>query len=205
MTEPTLSEADVPADPFVQFKSWYDDARNAQLHEPDAMTLATASIDGAPSARMVLLKGFDERGFVFYSNFDSAKGLALQENPRAALILFWSQLYRQIRIEGTVTRVSDAESDAYFQTRPKGSRIAALASNQSRILPSRDILDARVGELAAQYSAPDARVPRPDYWGGYRVAPEAIEFWQGRRDRLHDRLVYRRQASGAWQIERLFP
>ena len=158
---------------------------------------------------MVLLKGFDERGFVFYTNYQSGKGRVIEANPRAALILFWAKLHRQIRIEGTVAHVSVAESDAYFRSRPKGSRIAALASNQSEVLENRDQLDARVAELTQKYGAGDGvgddDVPRPAHWGGYRVVPETIEFWQGRRDRLHDRLLFTRRSDGAWSMTRLFP
>jgi pyridoxamine 5'-phosphate oxidase len=209
MTEQTLNERDIQLDPFEQFALWYDEMRRTTQPEPDAMTLATATLDGRPSARMVLLKGFDERGFVFYTNYESGKGRVLEQNPRAALIFFWAELHRQIRIEGSVVHVSDAESDAYFRSRPKGSRIAALASHQSSVLPSRDILDARVTELTRQYGPGDGvgddSVPRPPYWGGYRVVPESIEFWQGRRDRLHDRLLFTRDAHGAWTVTRLSP
>lgn len=209
MAEQTLDEREARADPFEQFAAWYAEAQAAHLPEPDAMTLATSTPDGRPSARMVLLKGFDERGFVFFTNYESTKGRILQENPRAALIMFWAELHRQIRIEGTVERVSASESDAYFRLRPKGSRIAALASSQSAMLPSRELLDERVVELTRRYGPGDGvgddDVPRPPYWGGYRVAPTSIEFWQGRRDRLHDRLLYTRREDGSWEITRLFP
>jgi pyridoxamine 5'-phosphate oxidase len=209
MPAQALNESNVRPNPFEQFADWYDEAQQANLPEPDAMTLATATSDGSPSARMVLLKGFDERGFVFYTSYKSAKGRVLEENPRAALILFWAELHRQIRIEGRVVRVGDEESDAYFRSRPKGSRIAALASNQSTVLESREELDARVAELTRQYGEGDGvgddDVPRPAYWGGYRVVPETIEFWQGRRDRLHDRLLFTRGSTGEWTISRLSP
>ncbi|HEY8684664.1 MAG TPA: pyridoxamine 5'-phosphate oxidase [Chloroflexota bacterium] len=209
MTEQSLNEGQVRSNPIEQFALWYEEAQQAHLPEPDAMTLATATRDGRPSARMVLLKGFDERGFVFYTNYQSGKGRVIEANPRAALILFWAELHRQIRIEGTVAHVSDAESDAYFRSRPKGSRIAALASNQSEVLENRDQLDARVAELTQKYGAGDGvgddDVPRPAHWGGYRVVPETIEFWQGRRDRLHDRLLFTRRSDGAWSMTRLFP
>lgn len=209
MTEQSLNEHDVRPDPFDQFASWYDEMRRSGQPEPEAMTLATATNDGRPSARMVLLKGFDQRGFVFFTNYDSAKGRVLEMNPRAALIFFWADLHRQIRIEGSVVHVGPEESDAYFRSRPKGSRIAALASNQSAILLDRATLDARVQELTHIYGSGDAvgddDVPRPAYWGGYRVVPESIEFWQGRRDRLHDRLVYTRGSDGDWSIHRLYP
>jgi pyridoxamine 5'-phosphate oxidase len=209
MTEQSLNEGQVRSNPIEQFALWYEEAQQAHLPEPDAMTLATTTRDGRPSARMVLLKGFDERGFVFYTNYQSGKGRVIEANPRAALILFWAELHRQIRIEGTVAHVSDAESDAYFRSRPKGSRIAALASNQSEVLENRDQLDARVAELTQKYGAGDGvgddDVPRPAHWGGYRVVPETIEFWQGRRDRLHDRLLFMRRSDGAWSMTRLFP
>jgi len=209
MTEQSLNEGQVRSNPIEQFALWYEEAQQAHLPEPDAMTLATATRDGRPSARMVLLKGFDERGFVFYTNYQSGKGRVIEANPRAALILFWAELHRQIRIEGTVAHVSVAESDAYFRSRPKGSRIAALASNQSEVLENRDQLDARVAELTQKYGAGDGvgddDVPRPAHWGGYRVVPETIEFWQGRRDRLHDRLLFTRRSDGAWSMTRLFP
>jgi pyridoxamine 5'-phosphate oxidase len=209
MTEQSLNEGQVRSNPIEQFALWYEEAQRAHLPEPDAMTLATATRAGRPSARMVLLKGFDERGFVFYTNYQSGKGRVIEANPRAALILFWAELHRQIRIEGTVAHVSDAESDAYFRSRAKGSRIAALASNQSEVLENRDQLDARVAELTQKYGAGDGvgddDVPRPAHWGGYRVVPETIEFWQGRRDRLHDRLLFMRRSDGAWSITRLFP
>jgi pyridoxamine 5'-phosphate oxidase len=209
MMAQALNESDVRPNPFEQFAVWYDEAQRANLPEPDAMTLATAMSDGRPSARMVLLKGFDERGFVFYTNYESGKGRVLEENPRAALILFWAELHRQIRIEGTVVHVSDEESDAYFRSRPKGSRIAALASDQSSVLESREALDARVAALTRQYGPGDGvgddDVPRPAYWGGYRVVPETIEFWQGRRDRLHDRLLFTRRGTGEWSMTRLSP
>jgi pyridoxamine 5'-phosphate oxidase len=209
MTQQTLSEGDVRPYPFEQFALWYDEAQRANLPEPNAMTLATTTSDGRPSARMVLLKGFDERGFVFYTNYESSKGRVLAENPRAALILFWAELHRQIRVEGTVVHVGEEESDAYFRSRPKGSRIAALASNQSTVLESRDALDTRVARLTRQYGQGDGvgdhDVPRPSYWGGYRVVPDAIEFWQGRRDRLHDRFLFTRRSDGEWGRTRLSP
>lgn len=209
MTEQSLTEDQVRSNPFEQFALWYDEAQQAHLPEPDAMTLATTTSDGRPSARMVLLKGFDERGFVFYTNYQSAKGRVLETNPQAALILFWAEMHRQIRIEGTAEHVTDAESDAYFRSRPKGSRIAAMASHQSDPLENRAELDARVAELTAQYGPGDGvgddDVPRPAHWGGYRVIPENIEFWQGRRDRLHDRLLFTRGTTGQWTISRLFP
>lgn len=209
MTEQSLTEEQIRSNPFEQFALWYEEAQQAHLPEPDAMTLATATSEGRPSARMVLLKGFDERGFVFYTNYQSAKGRELEENPQAALIVFWAELHRQIRIEGSVVHVTAAESDEYFRSRPKGSRIAALASNQSKVLEHRVRLDARVAELTQKYGPGDGvgddDVPRPAHWGGYRVIPERIEFWQGRRDRLHDRLLFTHGNTGQWAISRLFP
>jgi len=198
-----LDEAHVAPNPFMEFKSWFEGAVAAGLREPEAMTLATATRDGKPSARMVLLKSFDERGFVFYTNYESRKGRELEDNPWAALILFWVNLGRQIRIEGRVERVDLAESDAYFHSRALGSQIAARASNQSQVLSSREELDRRVRELTDRF--PGNPIPRPPYWGGYRVRPTVFEFWQGRPNRLHDRLRYCPTADGSWRIERLSP
>lgn len=197
-----LSEADLHADPFTQFRTWFDGAVAAGLPEPNAMTLATANRDGRPSARVVLLKSVDERGFVFYTNFESRKGRDLIENPYAALVFLWDELERQVRIEGAVEQVAAAETDAYFASRPWGSRVGAWASAQSSVLPDRAALDARYAELAAKYEGRD--VPRPPHWGGFRVVPAAIEFWQGRSSRLHDRLRYVRTTT-EWLVERLSP
>jgi pyridoxamine 5'-phosphate oxidase len=196
-----LAEADVDADPVVQFGRWFEQATQAGLLEPSAMTLATATPDGRSSARMVLLRGFDERGFCFYTNYESRKAAELAANPRAALVFWWDALERQVRIEGRVEPTSRAESEAYFASRPPGSQLSAAASPQSQVI-DRATLERRVAELAT--SLPDGTVPLPDFWGGYRLAPEVVEFWQGRPNRLHDRLRYRR-AGDAWVIERLAP
>jgi len=202
----SLSESDVHPDPITQFGVWFEEAVAHGLREPNAMTLATVGPDGRPSARIVLLKGYDPRGFVFFTNYESRKGRELSANPHAALVFFWADLERQIRIEGMVERVDPAESDDYFKSRPLGSRLGALASRQSTVIPNRDVLDRRLAELEAQVRAGD--VPqRPDWWGGYRVTPSELEFWQGRSNRLHDRLRYCRDESSpsGWRIERLSP
>jgi pyridoxamine 5'-phosphate oxidase len=198
-----LDERDLDADPFAQFRVWLDAALEARLADADAMTLATADAEGRPSARIVLLKGADDRGLVYFTNYESRKGRDLAENPRAALLFFWGALERQVRVEGRVERTSAAESDAYFASRPFGSRIGAVASAQSAPLASRDELEGRVAELSARYEA-TGEVPRPVRWGGYRVVPDRFAFWQGRESRLHDRLVYLREGV-AWRVERLQP
>jgi pyridoxamine 5'-phosphate oxidase len=197
----TLDEHDVDRDPLKQFGVWMVQAIHAQVPEPTAMTLATADKSGRPSARIVLLKGVDPRGFVFFTNYESRKGRELAENPHAAITFLWKELERQVRIEGRVERVSAAESDAYFATRPLGSRIGAIASPQSRAIADRGWLERRWTELAAQHGEAPGR---PDHWGGYRLMPGRIEFWQGRQSRLHDRIAYER-AGEQWKISRLAP
>jgi pyridoxamine 5'-phosphate oxidase len=199
----TLHESDVDPDPVRQFQRWFAEAQNAAVLEPNAMTLATATPDGRPSARMVLLKGVDERGFVFYSDYRSRKAGELGANPRAALVLYWGELERQVRIGGTVARVSAAESESYYRSRPLGSRVGAWASHQSQPLADRALLERRWAELAAEYA--EKEPPLPPHWGGYRVEPDEIEFWQGRQSRLHDRILYRRGPGGGWERGRLSP
>lgn len=203
--EYTLASLDLPdvaADPFVQFDRWFDDARRAELLEVNAMTLATCTRDGEPSARIVLLKEATPRGFVFFTDYRSHKGNDLADNPRAALVFFWKEIERQVRIAGRVERLETSESAAYFSSRPVGSRIGAWASVQSAVIPGRDWLEAEVARLSAEY--PDGDVPLPPHWGGYRVMPHTLEFWQGRESRLHDRVRYRR-GDDEWTIERLSP
>lgn len=202
-TQESLSKTAANPDPIAQFDHWFSEAMNSALPEPNAMTLATATDDGKPSARIVLLKGFDHQGFVFYTNYESRKGQELDNNPQAALLFCWLELERQVRIEGTVERVSPAESKAYFQSRPRESQIGAWASPQSRVIEGRFILEEKVQELATTFKH-DEVLPIPAFWGGYRVRPELIEFWQGRQSRLHDRIRYTREKIG-WTIERLAP
>jgi pyridoxamine 5'-phosphate oxidase len=197
-----LDEQDAHPDPFVMFQAWMDLAIAENLPEPNSMILATAALDGKPSARVMLLRGVDERGFVFFTNYSSRKGREFKDNPFAALVFFWQPLFRQIRIEGRVERISAQESDAYFDSRPRGNQIASAASPQSQVIPDRATLEARVAELDAKF--PD-RVLRPAQWGGYRVIPDMFEFWQGRGNRLHDRLRYTRAVNNTWRIERLAP
>jgi pyridoxamine 5'-phosphate oxidase len=201
---PAMNKSDVDRNPVKQFGKWYDEAIAQGVSEQDAisMTLATATKAGEPDARIVLLKSFDDSGFVFYTNYESRKGKELDENPRACLLFYWSAAWRQVRIEGSVEQVSDDESEDYFQTRPLGSKIGAWASDQSEVVESREVLEQRYADLSERYGED---VPRPPHWGGYRIQPEVIEFWQGRDNRLHDRLRYRLQTDGTWLIERLGP
>lgn len=199
----TLSETEVLKDPIQQFALWFDNALEAKVAEPNAMTLATASKKGIPSARIVLLKGFDTEGFVFYTNYESHKGKDLKENPNAALVFFWHDLERQIRIEGKVKKVKAKESELYFHSRPKESRLGAWASPQSQPIEDRGILEETFEEL--QRSFEHSEPPRPDFWGGYRLIPSKIEFWQGRPSRMHDRILYKRSSKGNWKIMRLAP
>ncbi|RFU46414.1 pyridoxamine 5'-phosphate oxidase [Paraburkholderia sp. DHOC27] len=199
----SLDATDVDRNPFRQFDAWFAQAVEAQLPEPNTMTLATVDSRGRPSARIVLIKGVDERGFMFFTNYESRKGRELAENPFASLLFYWIELERQVRIEGTVVKASAEESDRYFHSRPLGSRIGAWASEQSQVIESRAVLEAREQQISAQYGE---HPPRPPHWGGYRLIPDAIEFWQGRPSRLHDRLLYTRSAdSSDWQIARLSP
>jgi pyridoxamine 5'-phosphate oxidase len=201
-TQP-LREEDVDSDPFRQFATWFAHATAAGIRAPEAAALATATPDGVPSARVVLVKVADAAGFVFYSNYASRKGGELAANPRAALLFHWDRLGRQVRVEGTVQRTSAADSAAYIRSRPRASQVSALASPQSAVVGSRQELEGWVAELAARYEG--AELPMPDSWGGFRLAPERFEFWQHREDRLHDRLRYTRDRGGGWQLERLAP
>lgn len=197
-----MAEADVDADPFAQFRTWFGEAQGARGSEPNAMTVATAGADGMPSARTVLLKGLDH-GFIFYSNYTSAKGRDLEENPRAELLFYWAEVERQVRIAGRVERVDRAAADAYFHSRPRGSQISAAVSPQSAVVPNRGALEAETERFERALGG--GEVPMPDEWGGFRVVPTTFEFWQGRRSRLHDRLRYTARADGVWIIERLAP
>ncbi len=199
-----LTKGNIDANPIRQFRTWFDEVRAHGVSEQNAisMTLGTATKDGRPSARIVLLKSFDDRGFVFYTNYYSRKGQELNDNPRACLLFYWSELWRQVRIEGVIEKISAAESEAYFQSRPLGSKLGAWASDQSEVVGSRESLEARFAEFEKRFGSD---VPRPEHWGGYRLRPNSIEFWQGRDNRLHDRLRYRLEKNGSWVIERLGP
>lgn len=198
-----LRKADVDPDPIKQFQRWLQTAVAARLPEPNAMTLATVDQTGRPHARVVLLKECDADGFVFFTNYHSAKGWQLQQNPQAALVFLWLELERQVRIEGMVAKIPTAESAAYFDVRPRDSQLGSLASRQSQVVANRDILEQRYQQLAAQYS--EGHIPMPEQWGGYRLKPDLLEFWQGRHGRMHDRLCYRAQSDGSWLLQRLEP
>jgi pyridoxamine 5'-phosphate oxidase len=200
---PELDESEVEANPFKQFEKWFKQAQSAVPILPNAMTLATATRDGMPSARVVLLKDFDEQGFVFYTNYESQKGEELSENPIASLSFYWAELSRQVRITGVTARTSREQSEAYFHTRPVDSQLGAWVSNQSKVISSREVLERRMEELTTEYAG--KLVPLPPNWGGYRLAPFMFEFWQNRLSRLHDRIRYRQAGEGKWVIERLAP
>ncbi|WP_017257869.1 pyridoxamine 5'-phosphate oxidase [Pedobacter arcticus] len=198
----SLNEEDVDQNPYQQFEKWFQEALNAKVVEPNAMTLATSS-NGIPSARIVLLKEFTEEGFVFYTNYNSKKGREIAESPYAALVFFWADLERQVRIEGVVERVSEDESTEYFKSRPRGSQLGALSSPQSEIIADRKFLEEKLENLTKKYE--EKEIEKPEYWGGYRVIPNRIEFWQGRSNRLHDRILYVQDKSQSWKFERLAP
>ncbi len=202
--EKTLTETNLISNPVEQFSRWYSEVKNLQIEMYDAMTLATADATGIPSARMVLLKGFDDNGFVFYTNYKSIKARELESNPRACLVFYWKEVDRQVRIWGSVEKVSRNESEEYFRTRPYDSQLGTWASEQSSILPDRSILEKRFEELKQRYPEKSGNVPLPDFWGGYRVIPEAFEFWQGRPSRLHDRIKFTKKEN-EWEIVRLAP
>ncbi len=199
----SLSEKEVSANPILQFEKWFNEAVAAQVYEPNAMTLATATHDGRPSARILLLKGFGEQGFEFYTNYLSRKGKELSKNPVGAMVFFWGQMERQIRIEGTIEKLSRERSEQYFHSRPKGSQVGAVASPQSQEIDSRKILEDKWQELETEYT--EKEVPKPSFWGGYVLKPQLIEFWQGRSSRLHDRIVYKKSDKKNWKIVRLAP
>jgi pyridoxamine 5'-phosphate oxidase len=199
----SLLEKDVNPNAILQFGTWWQEALNSDIDEVNAMTLATASADGVPAARIVLLKGYDERGFVFFTNYESFKGMQLAENPRACLVFFWKELERQVRVTGLVEKVSTEESDLYFNSRPEGSRIGAWASPQSQVIANREWLEERENKFRTEFGSQPLK--RPAHWGGYRIKPISVEFWQGRPSRLHDRLLYTLQSDNTWTIERLAP
>lgn len=198
-----LSEEEAGGDPFALFRTWFEQALASGLAEPNAFALATADEHGLPSVRLVLLKALDDRGFTYFTNYDSRKGHELAVNPHAAMVFPWHAIERQVRVEGAVERVTEAESDEYFANRPLGSRLGAWASRQSEVIPDRAFLERRHAELMVQF--PDGNVPRPEFWGGYRVIPAVVEFWQGRPSRLHDRIQFTRLPDGTWRRERLSP
>ncbi|WP_442795605.1 pyridoxamine 5'-phosphate oxidase [Pelobium manganitolerans] len=199
----SLDESEVAENPYQQFEKWFQEALNAQVAEPNAMTLATTTANCVPSARIVLLKEFTDEGFVFYTNYNSKKGREIAESPFAALVFFWPDLERQIRIEGVVETVSEEESDAYFKSRPRGSQLGALTSPQSEMIPNRSYLEDKLAKLTEKHKEKD--IQRPEHWGGYRVIPNRIEFWQGRSSRLHDRILYVQEKDQSWRFERLAP
>ncbi len=199
----SLSEKEVAEEPFTQFNKWFEEVLHSEVTEPNAMTLATAAKTGVPSARIVLLKGIDEQGFYFYTNYKSQKAQELFENPQAALVFFWKELQRQVRVQGRVVKASGEQSDAYFLSRPRGSQLGAWSSPQSQPIASRDFLEEKVRETTVRFE--NETLYRPEFWGGYCLQPLTVEFWQGRPSRLHDRIVYTREASGSWEIHRLAP
>jgi pyridoxamine 5'-phosphate oxidase len=199
----SLDESEIDPYPLAQFGKWWQEAIHSEIDEANAMTLATSTPDGHPSARIVLLKSFDEDGFLFFTNYESRKGQELAQNPHVTLLFFWRELERQVRIEGTVSKAPVAISNEYYNSRPLGSRIGAIASPQSKVIPGRSFLEEQVDQVAAKYQQEAPQ--RPDYWGGYVVKPQVIEFWQGRSSRLHDRILYTLTAGGSWKIERLAP
>ena len=199
----TLSENSTKGDPIKQFEQWSNEALEAKLHEPNAMTLSTATVTGKPSARIVLLKGFHAGGFIFFTNYLSRKGKEIAKNPQGALTFFWGGLERQVRIEGTIEKVSKEESEKYFHSRPKGSQVGAIVSPQSQEIESRDALEQKWNQLEAEYA--DKEVPKPSYWGGYILNPQLVEFWQGRPSRMHDRILYKKTDKKTWKKVRLAP
>ncbi|MBN9298530.1 MAG: pyridoxamine 5'-phosphate oxidase [Filimonas sp.] len=198
----TLNEADVANEPITQFATWWKEALASEIDEVNAMTLATASKEGIPAARIVLLKSYDDKGFVFFTNYNSHKGKEIAENPHAVLVFFWKELERQVRITGTVAKVSAADSDEYFYSRPPGSRVGAWSSPQSEVIAGREVLDANIDKYTKEF---ETDIPRPEHWGGYVIQPVEVEFWQGRSNRLHDRILYTKQSDNSWKIERLAP